>query len=124
MAKAVEEAANPEAPADKPTEEKPKAAAPKSGRKRLGFARAPSVFHSAVYGMVAGFVFYGGYFAWRAYKLEYCNTEYYARQSRWRHFEKQQLYQRELGQKMSSHFVANLAQEYDPVALRKPDAPL
>lgn len=97
---------------------------PSVGRRWVQLVRAPSVFHSAMYGMAAGVVFYGGYIAWRAFKLDNCNTEYFARQSRWRHFEKQQLYQRELGQKMNSHFVASVAQEYDPVALRKPDSQL
>ncbi|KAK1933021.1 hypothetical protein X943_001874 [Babesia divergens] len=89
-----------------------------SSREKLAGETLKST-HSSV-----GVVFYGGYIAWRAFKLDNCNTEYFARQSRWRHFEKQQLYQRELGQKMNSHFVASVAQEYDPVALRKPDSQL
>ncbi|GIX62046.1 uncharacterized protein BcabD6B2_14810 [Babesia caballi] len=97
---------------------------PQAAGKRLRFMRAPSVLHSAMYGAVAGTVVYGAYFIWRAFKLDNCNTEYFSRQSRWRHFEKQQLYQRELSQKMNAHFVGSLAQEYDPVALRKPDSSL
>ncbi|EDO07640.2 putative integral membrane protein [Babesia bovis T2Bo] len=91
----------------------------KAGR-RLSFFRAPSIFHSAIYGAVAGLAFYGGYYVYRALKLNTNNTEYYGRQSRWRHLEKQQLFQRELSQKMNGNFVANLTQEYDPVALRQP----
>ncbi|ORM42262.1 uncharacterized protein BXIN_1487 [Babesia sp. Xinjiang] len=90
----------------------------------ISFFRRPSILHSAIYGTVTGLVFYGGYFVYRALKLENCNTEYYARQSRWRHFEKQQLFQRELSQNMNAHFVAHLSQEYDPVAVRRPGAPL
>ncbi|CDR96306.1 hypothetical protein, conserved [Babesia bigemina] len=72
----------------------------------------------------SGLITYGGYILMRSVKLDNCNTDYLARQSRWRHFEKQQLFQRELSQKMNAHFVASLAQEYDPVAIRRPNSPL
>ncbi|GBE63086.1 hypothetical protein, conserved [Babesia ovata] len=97
--------------------------APKAVR-RLRFGGNPSIIHSAIYGTVAGLITYGGYILMRAVKLDNCNTDYLARQSRWRHFEKQQLFQRELSQKMNAHFVASLAQEYDPVAIRRPNSPL
>ncbi|EKX73167.1 conserved hypothetical protein [Theileria equi strain WA] len=83
------------------------------------FAR-PSVFHSVVFGTTAGLLFYSTYIGWRAIKVKYLNTEYFARQSRWRYMEKQQLYQRELSQRMNANYIASIAEEYDPVALRMP----
>ncbi|UVC54222.1 hypothetical protein MACJ_003755 [Theileria orientalis] len=84
----------------------------------------PSVFHSLVFGSAAGVLFYGGYIGLRALKVKFFDTDYVAKQSRWRYLEKQQLYQRELAQEMNASYVATLAEEYDPVALRPPGAPL
>ncbi|EAN30610.2 putative integral membrane protein [Theileria parva strain Muguga] len=92
---------------------------------KLGqYFRNPSVFHSLLFGTAAGVVFYSSYIGLRALKVKFFDTDYIARQSRWRYLEKQQLYQRELAQDMNSAYVASLAEEYDPVALRPPGAPM
>ncbi|PFH38236.1 hypothetical protein BESB_005770 [Besnoitia besnoiti] len=84
----------------------------------------PSVSHSILFGVGAGFCAYAGYYLYRAVRLTLFDTENVALQSRLRYAEKQKLFQQELDRELAAGHIASLVAEYDPVATRLPFQPL
>ncbi|KAF8819742.1 hypothetical protein IE077_000661 [Cardiosporidium cionae] len=82
--------------------------------------RGPGVCHSVLFGVTAGIASYGLYYVYRGVRLYFFDTETIALQSRKRYFEKQQLYQEELGRELAAGYIAHFVPQYDPVATRLP----
>lgn len=86
--------------------------------------KGPSVPHSILFGVGAGFCAYAGYYLYRAVRLSLFDTESVALQSRLRYAEKQKLFQQELDRELAAGHIASLVAEYDPVATRLPFQPM
>lgn len=74
--------------------------------------------------MFPGVCTYAGYYAYRAIKLTFFDTESIALQSRLRYAEKQKIFQQELDRDLAAGHIASLVAEYNPIAIRLPFQPL
>jgi hypothetical protein len=80
--------------------------------------------YSVLYGAAAGVVLSGLVYVGRTIHVTLFDHEYYKIQSRKRYYEKQLCYQMEQDEAAKAHYLASLAAEYNPVAMRMPFKPL
>merc|ERR1719299_163696 len=80
--------------------------------------------YSVLYGAAAGVVLSGLVYVGRTIHITLFDHEYWKIQSRKRYYEKQLCFQMEQDEAAKAHYLASLAAEYNPVAMRMPFKPL
>merc|ERR1719321_858355 len=94
------------------------------GTRIAGMLKPGAGPYSLLYGAVGGVVLSGLVYMGRTIHVTLFDHEYYKIQSRKRYYEKQLCFQMEQDEASKAHYLAALAAEYNPVAMRMPFKPL